>query len=122
MLLFVGYASSSVVETIGTFSLRIASICGRTFFIDEFVHSTTTSGLVDLMALRASSGHLDAQRSSDGGDLTEVAADLCRIDIDSADDLEALALRNLLHDPDTDWAEPEMKNLDGSRRRHEHAP
>ena len=41
----VGYDSSSVVETIGTFSFRIVSICGITPFSDELVHSTTTSGL-----------------------------------------------------------------------------
>src|SRR5206468_4233448 len=49
MLRFVGYASSSVVDTIGTRSFRISSICGSTFFNDELVHSTTTSGLAVLI-------------------------------------------------------------------------
>ena len=71
-----GYASSSVVETIGTFSFRIASICGSTFFSDELVHSTTTSGFAALIAFVASSGHLDAQRAADADDLAEIAADL----------------------------------------------
>ena len=31
MFPLVGYASSSVVDTIGTFSFRISSICGSTF-------------------------------------------------------------------------------------------
>ena len=51
---YAGYASSSVVETIGTRSLSTPSICGQTFFNDELVHSTTTSGLVALIAARAS--------------------------------------------------------------------
>src|SRR5688572_5657789 len=46
----VGNASSSVVETIGTFSLRTSSNCGTTFFSDELVHSTATSGFVALIA------------------------------------------------------------------------
>jgi len=50
----VGYASSSVVDTMGTFSLRISSICGSTFLSDDRVHSTTTSGLVALMVFFAS--------------------------------------------------------------------
>jgi hypothetical protein len=58
MLAFVGYASSSVVDTIGTFSFTIDSICGSTFFSDELVHSTATSGFDALIALRASSDTL----------------------------------------------------------------
>ena len=58
MLPFVGYASSSVVDTIGTLSFRIASICGSTFFSDELVHITTTSGFVALIAFFASSDTL----------------------------------------------------------------
>ena len=42
---FTGYASSSVVETIGTFCFRTASNSGTTFLIEELVHSTATSGL-----------------------------------------------------------------------------
>ena len=48
-LLFTGYASSSVVETIGTLSLSTASNSGSTFFRDELVHNTATSGFVDLI-------------------------------------------------------------------------
>ena len=55
MFALVGYASSSVVDTMGTLSFKIASICGSTFFIDEFVHSTTTSGFAALIAFFASS-------------------------------------------------------------------
>ena len=47
---FVGYASSSVVDTIGTLSLRISSICGSTVFSDELVQCTTTSGFAALIA------------------------------------------------------------------------
>ena len=54
-LLFTGYASSSVVETIGTFSFSTASNSGMTFFSDELVQSTATSGrearMVALMSL-----------------------------------------------------------------------
>ena len=53
-----GYASSSVVDTIGILSFRIASICGMTFFSDDCVHSTTTSGFDALMAFRGSSDTL----------------------------------------------------------------
>ncbi len=104
MLPFVGYASSSVVETIGTLSLRIASICGRTFFIDEFVHSTTTSGFVDLMALLASSDTLTRSVRPRPATSPRSRPDLRRIDVDGADDLEALARRDLLDDPGADRA------------------
>ena len=49
-----GYDSSSVVETIATFFLRTASICGITLLSDELVHSTATSGLPLLIAPAAS--------------------------------------------------------------------
>jgi hypothetical protein len=49
-----GYDSSSVVETIATFFLSTASICGITFFSEELVQSTATSGLPLLMAPAAS--------------------------------------------------------------------
>ena len=55
MFRLVGYASSSVVETIGTFSFSTVSNCGNTVFNDELVHSTATSGLVALIAFLASS-------------------------------------------------------------------
>src|SRR5215471_1170827 len=45
---YTGYASSSVVETIGTLAFRIASSCGITAFIDELVHRTTTCGFMFL--------------------------------------------------------------------------
>ena len=48
-LLLTGYASSSVVDTIGTFSFSTASNSGTTFFRDELVHSTATSGFVALI-------------------------------------------------------------------------
>ncbi len=48
-LLFTGYASSSVVETIGTLSFSTASNSGTTFFSDELVHSTATCGRVALI-------------------------------------------------------------------------
>ena len=115
MLPFVGYASSSVVDTIGTLSLRIASICGRTFFIDELVHSTTTSGLVDLIAFFASSDTLTRSVRPTPATSPRSRADLGRIDVDRADDLESLALRDLLDDRRTDWPESEVKNLDGPR-------
>src|SRR5262245_64662838 len=44
MLLLVGYASSSVVDTMGTLSFSNASICGVTLRSDELVHNTATSG------------------------------------------------------------------------------
>src|SRR5688500_1459568 len=58
----VGYASSSVVETIGTFIFTIDSICGSTRFSDEFVHNTATSGLLALIAFFASSMTLTFSR------------------------------------------------------------
>jgi hypothetical protein len=49
-----GYASSSVVETIGTFSLSTASNSGTTRFRLELVQSTATSGLVARIVLAMS--------------------------------------------------------------------
>ena len=113
MFALVGYASSSVVDTIGTFSLRMASICGRTFFSDELVHSTTTSGLAALIALLRVVGYLDAKRAIEAGHFAEVATDLRGIDVDCADDLEAFAFCHLLDDADADGPEPEVKDSDG---------
>src|SRR5438552_10020981 len=49
MLVYVGYASSSDVDTTAAFAFRIASSCGTTAFIDESVQRTTTSGFIFLM-------------------------------------------------------------------------
>src|SRR5262245_14112058 len=54
MLPFVGYDSSSVVDTIGTLRRTMVSIWGRIFASDELVQRTTTSGFEDLMAFCAS--------------------------------------------------------------------
>ena len=90
----------------------MVSICGSTLFIDELVHSTTTSGFADLDRLARVVRDLDAQRASEAGDLAEIAADLGRIDVDGADDLESLARRDLPDDPGADRPEPEMQDLD----------
>ena len=37
-----GYASSSVVDTMAVFDLRMVSICGSTRVSEELVHSTAT--------------------------------------------------------------------------------
>src|SRR5207302_8361115 len=62
MCVYPGYDSSSVVETIGFLALRIVSIWGITFLIDELVQRTTTSALVDLRALAASLDTLTSSR------------------------------------------------------------
>ena len=42
--------------------MRIVSICGSTFLIDELVHSTTTSGFADFSAFAASPDTLTPSR------------------------------------------------------------
>jgi hypothetical protein len=61
-LLRTGNASSSVVETTGTLSLSTASNSGSTFFSDELVQRTATSGRADLMARAMSSPTLTRNR------------------------------------------------------------
>ena len=56
-----GYATSSVVVTIGTRRFSTSSNCGMTSLSDELVQSTATSGLVALIVLPMSDGHLHAQ-------------------------------------------------------------
>ena len=56
--LYQGYASSSVLDTIGFFARRIVSICGATPFSVELVHRRTTSGPVALSAARRSGSTL----------------------------------------------------------------
>src|SRR5436305_777103 len=46
---YVGYASSSVVDTTASFASSTASSCGITAFIDEVVQRTTTSAFIFLM-------------------------------------------------------------------------
>ena len=69
--------------------MRIVSICGITFLIDELVQSTTTSGLADFSAFVASSDTLTPSRFGQPDDIAEIAADLRRIDVDGAHDLES---------------------------------
>ena len=57
-----GYASSSVVVTMAVFDLRMVSICGITFLIDELVHSTTMCGFAAFNAVRASPDTLTLSR------------------------------------------------------------
>ena len=62
--------------------------------------------------LRRVVGHLDAKRAADAGDLAEIPADLGRIDVHGADNLESLARRDLLDDRRADRPESEMKDPD----------
>ena len=110
--------------------MRIVSICGSTFLIDELVHSTTTSGFAAFSALAASSGHLDAEPLRQADDVAEIAADLGRIDVDGADDLETGTRRDLLDDGGANRAEPEVHHFDvghnlriiAARARRRHCP
>ena len=112
---FVGYASSSVVDTIGTLSLRISSICGSTVFSDELVQCTTTSGLAALIAFFTSSETFTRSGLRELRDVAEIAARLGGIDVDGPDDAKALAPGDLSHDGRTDWPEPDVHDLDRSR-------
>ena len=51
-----------MVDTIATFAFRIVSICGTTFFIDELVQRTTTSGFVAFNAFAALSATFTPRR------------------------------------------------------------
>ena len=88
--------------------MRIVSICGITFLIDELVHSTTTSGFADFSALRRVARHLDAEALRQADDVAEIAADLRRIDVDGADDFESGPRRHLFDDGRANRAEPEV--------------
>ena len=90
-----GYDSSSVVETIATFFLSTVSICGITFFSDELVHSTATSGLPALDRADRVVGDADAQLLVEADHLAEIEADLGAVDVDRADNLESLARGHL---------------------------
>ena len=114
MLAPVGYASSSVVDTIGTFSLRISSICGSTFLSDESVQSTTTSGLVALIVFFASSDTLTRSARPTPATSPEIAPDLRGVDVHRADDLETAAIGDLFDDRRADRAEPVVEDLDRS--------
>ena len=105
---YAGYASSSVVETIGTLSFRTSSICGQTFSSDELVHSTTTSGFAALIVLRASADTLTPKPLRQARHRAEILPDLRRIDIDPAHHLEPAARGHLLHDGGPDRSEPEV--------------
>ena len=112
-LLFTGYASSSVVETIGTFSLSTASNSGTTFFSDELVQSTATSGRTALIVRAMSSVTFTPQRRPHAADVAEVAADLGRIDVHGADDRQSLAAGDLTDHARADGPESDMQHLDG---------
>ncbi len=114
MLRLVGYASSSVVDTIGTLSFSTASNCGSTFFSDELVQSTATSGFEALIAFLASSEIRDTQRFGQAGHVAEIPSDFGGIDVDRADDLESLAFRDLPDDAEADGTETEMQHADGT--------
>ena len=114
-LLFVGYASSSVVDTIGTLSLRISSNCGSTAFSEEPVQCTTTSGLAALIAFLTSPETVTRSGFAELGDLAEIAAGLGGIDVGRPDDAKALAPGDLSHDGRTDWPQPDVHDLDRSR-------
>ena len=77
-----GYDSSSVVETIATFALRMAASCGTTTFSDELVQWTTTSGLDALSVAAAIAGHAQPEALAQADDVAEVVADLRGIDVD----------------------------------------
>ena len=110
----VGYASSSVVDTIGTLSFSTVSNCGSTFFSDELVHSTATSGFDALIAFLRVVRDPNTQRPGQAGHVAEVPSDLGGIDVDRADDPESLALRHLPDDAEADRTETEMQYPDGT--------
>ena len=103
--MYVGYVSSSFVETTGFFALSTASICGMAAFNDELVHSTTMSGLQARRALAGSSITRMPSRRVRADEVPEVAADLRRVDVDAADDREPRTSGDLPRDGDTDRAE-----------------
>ena len=86
----VGYASSSVVETIGTRRFTMAATCGtslrdrRAGAEDGDVRLGRPDHRVDVV------GHLQAQLAAEFGDVAEIAPDLARIDIDRPDGVSPL--------------------------------
>ena len=104
-----------MVETIGTFSFRMVSICGITPFSDELVHSTTTSGFARADCLPGVGVDLHFQPAIEAGHFSQVLSDLGRIDVHGADDLEALAPGDLPDDGGADRSEAKVHDFDGAR-------
>ena len=94
--------------------MRISSICGSTFFSDESVQSTTTSGFVDLMVFFGVGRHLDAERAADARDFAEIPSHFRGIDVHRADDLEPAPIGDLFDDRGANRPEAEMQDLDRS--------
>ena len=65
-----------------------------------------------LQRLRGVARHLDAEPLRQADDVAEIAADLRRIDVDGADDLESGTRGHLLDDRGADRAEPEVHDFD----------
>ena len=107
-----GYDSSSVVDTIATFFLSTASICGITFLSDELVHSTATSGLPLLIAPTASLVMRTLQFLVEADHLAEVETDLRAIDVDGADNLKPLARGDLARHRRTDRTQAHTSRLE----------
>ena len=116
--LYQGYASSSVLDTIGFFARRIVSICGATPFSVELVQRRTTSGRRRLERGPQIGIDLDAQLPIEADDLPEIAAGLGQIDVDGADDLEPAPHGHLPDDARANRPEPNVQDTN----RHDDTP
>ena len=83
-----GYASSSVVETIGSFSFSTASICGHTFFERRTGAQHGDVGPGGLHDGAQVVRHRHAKPALEADDLAEIAPQLGGVDVDGADGLE----------------------------------
>ena len=84
-----------------------------TFFSDDCVHSTTTSGFDALIAFRIVR-HLDARAAGRHRHVAHIPADLGGIDVHAAHDAEAAARGDLPHDGRSDRPEAEVQDADGA--------
>ena len=110
----VGYASSSVVETIGTRRFTMAATCGQHFLaIDELVHRMATSGLVAGSRRRASSDTFTRSLRPSSATSPRSRPDLARIDVDAGDDSETWTRGHLPEDGGANGAQSEMRDANG---------
>ena len=94
------------------FALRIVSICGMHLLDRRARAQHDDVGLRRLQRLGRVGRHLDAEALRQADDVAEIAADLRRIDVDGADDLESGPRRHLFDDGGADRAEPEVHHAD----------
>ena len=100
-----GYESSSVVETIGSLSLRTLSSCGHSFLRLELVQSTAACGFALRIAAETSAATLTPVFFARPTQLAQVLACLGGVDVDGRHHLEVAAGEKLAGDARPDRAQ-----------------